>query len=134
MQTNVVSVAAAAPPVTAAAVAAAAAAVSPQPRYLNREPSLLDSNARVLARAAAPPLPLLERARALHYFAQNLDDFFQIRVAGLKELLEAAPTTESPDGLSPTAQLDAIRRRVDGLCERQEQLFGQELRPELARA
>jgi len=133
-QTNVVSVAAAAPSLTAAAVAAAAAAVSPQPRYLNRELSLLDYNARVLARAEDRSLPLLERVRALHYFAQNLDDFFQIRVAGLKELLEAAPTTESPDGLSPTAQLDAIRRRVDGLCERQEQLFGQELRPELARA
>jgi len=133
-QTNVVSVAAAAPPMTAPAVVTAAPTVLAQAHYLNRELSLLEYNARVLARAEDASLPLLERVRALHYFAQNVDDFFQIRVAGLKELLEAAPATESPDGLSPTAQLDAIRGRVEGLCERQERLFGQELRPALAEA
>ena len=115
-------------------MARAPAAVTPQLRYLNRELSLLEYIARLLARAEDPSLPLLERVRALHYFGQNLDDFFQIRVAGLKEQLEAAPATESPDGLSPTAQLRAIRLRVEGLCDRQERLFNSELRPALGQA
>ena len=121
-------------PLSDTSVATAPATLLPQPRYLNRELSLLEYNARVLARAEDASLPLLERVRALHYFAQNLDDFFQIRVAGLKELLEAAPGTESPDGLSPTAQLDAIRHRVDELVGRQQRLFNQELRPAMAAA
>src|SRR5215831_17867501 len=133
-QTNVVSVAAGAQPLTAPAVVAEAPAVLAVAHYLNRELSLLEYNARVLARAEDPSLPLLERVRALHYFAQNMDDFFQIRVAGLKELLEAAPGTESPDGLTPTAQLDAIRHRVEQLGKRQERLFNHELRPALAEA
>ena len=82
-------------------------------RYLNRELSLLDYNVRVLARAEDTDQPLLERVQALHYFGQNLDDFFQIRVAGLKEQLEAAPAIASPDGMSPMAQLREIRRRVN---------------------
>ncbi|HKF76811.1 MAG TPA: polyphosphate kinase 1 [Candidatus Dormibacteraeota bacterium] len=101
-------------------------------RYLNRELSLLDYITRVLARAEDATLPLLDRVMSLHYFGQNLDDFFQIRVAGLKEQLEAAPETASPDGLSPTAQLQEIRRRVEHLYQRQERLFDRELRPSLA--
>jgi len=103
-------------------------------RYLNRELSLLDYNTRVLARAEDPSLPLLERVQALHYFGQNIDDFFQIRVAGLKELLEAAPSTASPDGMSPLAQLREIRRRVEALSLREQDLFQGELRPLLADA
>ena len=133
-EANVVSVVTERPPSTDASVAAAPATLLPQPRYLNRELSMLEYNARVLARAEDASLPLLERVRALHYFAQNMDDFFQIRVAGLKELLEAAPGTESPDGLTPTAQLDAIRHRVEQLGKRQERLFSHELRPALAEA
>src|SRR5215831_1766235 len=133
-QTNVASVAQSVPSMTAPAVVTAAPTVHAEAHYLNRELSLLEYNARVLARAEDPSLPLLERVRALHYFAQNMDDFFQIRVAGLKELLEAAPGTESPDGLSPTAQLDAIRHRVEQLVGRQQRLFNQELRPALASA
>ncbi len=103
-------------------------------RYLNRELSLLDYNARVLARAEDPTLPLLERVQSLHYFGQNLDDFFQIRVAGLKEQLEAAPAIASPDGRSPIAQLREIRRRVEELSRREQRLFQEELRPRLADA
>jgi polyphosphate kinase len=110
------------------------AAGQPEPHYLNRELSLLDYIARVLARAEDASLPLLERVLSLHYFAQNLDDFFQVRVAGLKEQLEAAPATASPDGMSPIAQLREIRQRVDQLCERERRLFQDELRPRLAGA
>src|SRR5262249_23691803 len=89
---------------------------------------------RVLARAEDESLPLLDRVQALHYFAQNLDDFFQIRVAGLKEQLEAAPALASPDGLSPMAQLREIRLRVEALSKRQQDLFQRDLRPRLAEA
>jgi polyphosphate kinase len=109
-------------------------ASSVEPRYLNRELSMLDYNVRVLARAEDPSLPLLERVLSLHYFGQNLDDFFQIRVAGLKELLEAAPDLASPDGMSPGAQLQEIRRRVEELSRRQQDLFQDDLRPLLAEA
>ena len=112
----------------------AAPAPSPDARYLNRELSLLDYNVRVLARAEDPSLPLLDRVQSLHYFGQNLDDFFQIRVAGLKEQLEAAPAMASPDGLSPMAQLREIRRRVEAVGRRQQDLFHGELRPLLAEA
>ena len=110
------------------------AGTPPDVRSLNRELSLLDYNTRVLARGEDASLPLFERLRALHYFAQNLDDFFQIRVAGLKEQLEAAPSTASPDGLSPIEQLREIRRRVEELYERQRRLFEEDLLPGLAGA
>src|SRR5437867_3058332 len=70
-------------------------------RYLNRELSLLDYNARVLARAEDVSLPLLERVRCLHFFGRATDDFFQIRVAGLKEQVDAAPTLASIDDRTP---------------------------------
>ncbi|TMC03125.1 MAG: polyphosphate kinase 1 [Chloroflexi bacterium] len=108
--------------------------MSADSRYLNRELSLLDYNTRILFRAEDPSLPLLERVRSLHFFGQNLDDFFQIRVAGLKEQLEAAPLAASPDGMSPMAQLREIRRRVEALNEREQNLFQLELRPNLASA
>jgi len=66
------------------------AAVPEAPRYLNRELSRLDFDERVLAMAADPRVPLLERVRFLAIFSQNLDDFFQVRVAGLKEQVLAA--------------------------------------------
>ena len=67
-------------------------------RYLNRELSLLEYNARVLARGEDVSLPLLERVRCLHFFGRAMDDFFQIRVAGLKEQVDAAPSLASIDG------------------------------------
>ena len=79
------------------------------PRYLNRELSRLDFDERVLAMAEDPKLPLLERVRFLAIFSQNLDDFFQVRVAGLKEQVLAAVAAASPDGMSPLEQLRSIR-------------------------
>ncbi len=104
------------------------------PRYLNRELSRLDFDERVLAMAEDSRLPLLERVRFLAIFSQNLDDFFQVRVAGLKEQVLAAVAVASPDGMSPLEQLRAIRTRVEGLVERQVGLFNRDLVPALAEA
>jgi polyphosphate kinase len=113
-------------------VASAVGAALSESRYLNRELSLLEYNARVLARAEDQSQPLLDRVRSLHFFGQALDDFFQIRVAGLKEQLAAAPAIASPDGLSPAAQLREIRVRVERFYRRQERLWEEDLRPRLA--
>jgi polyphosphate kinase len=75
--------------------------------------------------AEDPKLPLLERVRFLAIFSQNIDDFFQVRVAGLKEQVLAAVGAASPDGMSPLEQLKAIRTRVEGLLERQVGLYKQ---------
>jgi polyphosphate kinase len=104
------------------------------PRYLNRELSRLDFDERVLAMAEDPKLPVLERVRFLAIFSQNLDDFFQVRVAGLKEQVLAAVAVASPDGMSPLEQLKAIRVRVEGLVDRQMGLFNREIVPALAEA
>src|SRR5918992_4798668 len=88
-------------------------------RYVNRELSWLDFNERVLALAEDPARPLLERAKYLAIFGRNLDEFFQVRVAGLREQLDAGVGAIAPDGMSPRDQLAAIRLRVLELSERQ---------------
>jgi polyphosphate kinase len=103
-------------------------------RYINRELSRLDFDERVLCMAEDPKLPLLERVRFLAIFSQNLDDFFQVRVAGLKEQVLAAVAVASPDGMSPLDQLKAIRVRVEDLVNRQVGLFNREIVPALAGA
>jgi polyphosphate kinase len=109
-------------------------AVPEAPRYLNRELSRLDFDERVLAMAEDPRLPVLERVRFLAIFSQNLDDFFQVRVAGLKEQVLAAVAVASPDGMSPLEQLKVIRARVEGLVDRQVGLFNGAIVPALAGA
>src|SRR5438046_10732480 len=84
--------------------------------------------------AEDPKLALLERVRFLAIFSQNLDDFFQVRVAGLKEQVLAAVAVSSPDGMSPLEQLKAIRARVEGLVDRQVGLFKREIVPALAQS
>src|SRR3712207_1828585 len=91
----------------------------PGTRYLNRELSMLDFQGRVLAFAEDPSLPLLERAKFLAIFSGNVDEFFQVRVAGLKEQLAAGVRSTSPDGLDQVEQLRAIRGRVEELVARQ---------------
>lgn len=90
-----------------------------QPLF-NREMSLLEFHARVLDEAKDPSNPLLERLKFIAIFASNLDEFFMIRVSGLKEELELGVTALSPDGLTPSQQLDKIRERVVGLLRQQE--------------
>ena len=72
----------------------------PRDRYLNRELSWLDFNARVLALAGEKDLPLLERAKFLAIFASNLDEFYMVRVAGLKRRDKTGLSVRSADGLS----------------------------------
>lgn len=88
--------------------------------YLNRELSWLDFNARVLHEAQDERTPLLERLKFLAIFSSNLDEFFMVRVAGLKRQLAAGVTQPSPDGLTPPQQLDAIAIRVATLLDAQQ--------------
>jgi polyphosphate kinase len=92
-------------------------------RYLNRELSWLDFNARVLALAEDDATPLLERVKFLAIFSQNLDEFFQVRVAGLRDQIAAGVKKRSPDGRTPGEQLDAVRRRAAELSARADELF-----------
>ena len=103
-------------------------------RLLNRELSWLEYNSRVLEIAEAEALPLLERVKFAAIFAQHLDEFFMVRVAGLLELHEAGLPVRSVDGLTPTQALSAIRKRVLELSARQAHLWKRELRPALAGA
>jgi polyphosphate kinase len=103
-------------------------------RFINRELSRLDFDERVLAMAEDPRLPLLERVRFLAIFSQNLDDFFQVRVAGIKEQVLAAVAAASPDGMLPLEQLKVIRARVEGLVQRQVGIYTREMLPALAQS
>ncbi|MFQ5968131.1 MAG: polyphosphate kinase 1, partial [Acidimicrobiia bacterium] len=101
-------------------------------RYLNRELSWLSFAERVLALAGDPTLPLLERTRLLAIFADGLDEFFQVRVAGLKEQVAHGVDVAPPDGLPPRTQLAEIRQRVVDLYDRQSKIFTGDLAPGLA--
>jgi len=105
--------------------------VSPD-RFLNRELSWLAFDARVLALAESSELPLLERVKFLAICARNLDEFFQVRVAGLKAQVDAGVLAASPDGRSPLEQLQEIRRPVEELLRRMDRVFAKELQPLLA--
>ena len=105
-----------------------------EPRYLNRELSWLDFNGRVLALAEDSGVPVLERAKFCAIFSQNLDEFFQVRVAGLKDQLAAGLGATAPDGLSPLDQLRAIRERVEEHTQRLQACFLDEVAPALAAA
>ncbi|MFT7473561.1 MAG: polyphosphate kinase [Verrucomicrobiales bacterium] len=91
--------------------------------YLNRELSWLSFNARVLALANDVQVPLLERVKYLAIYASNLDEFFQVRVAGLRDLVAAEVRFRSPDGRTPEEQLEAIRHAVQQLEVHRQNIF-----------
>ncbi|WP_203800206.1 RNA degradosome polyphosphate kinase [Mycobacterium heckeshornense] len=119
----------AAPP---AATKAVLEAELPEDRYLNRELSWLDFNARVLALAADTSLPLLERAKFLAIFASNLDEFYMVRVAGLKRRDEMGLSVRSADGLTPREQLRRIGEQTQQIATRHARVFLDSVRPALA--
>jgi len=96
----------------------------PPPLYLNRELSWLAFNARVLHEAADPRVPLLERLKFLAIFGSNLDEFFMVRVAGLRRQIASGTLHHTPDGLTAVEQLAAIRERVVLLLADQRRCLG----------
>ena len=100
--------------------------------FLNRELSLLEFHARVLEEALDETNPLLERLNFLSIFSSNLDEFFMIRVSGLKEEVEHGVTDVSADGLSPEEQLSKIRKRILPLIDLQNCAWQEKIRPQLA--
>ncbi|HVC75898.1 MAG TPA: polyphosphate kinase 1 [Candidatus Micrarchaeaceae archaeon] len=106
----------------------------PQDRFFNRELSRLDFDSRVLTMAEDKARPLAERLRFLAIVSDSLDDFFQVRVAGLREQLMATVSLTSPDGMTPEEQLEGIGERVRHLVERQSAVFSGDVLPALAEA
>jgi polyphosphate kinase len=103
----------------------------PVDRFLNRELSWLDFNARVLELAEDDDLPLLERVKFLAIFAGNLDEFFMVRIAGLKRRQSTGLTVRSPDGLSIREQLVRVTERTQELMHRHANAFLKDVAPRL---
>jgi polyphosphate kinase len=111
---------------------AAAVEVLPEDRFINRELSWLDFNARVLALAEDPETPLLERAKFLAIFASNLDEFYMVRVAALKRRLSTGLPILGPDRLPIREQLQLIGERTAELIARHAACFAKDVGPALA--
>src|ERR1043166_6324957 len=101
--------------------------------FINRELSWLAFDRRVLEEAQDPTQPLIERVKFLTIFSSNLDEFFEIRVAGIKQQIESETSDIGPDGLSPTELFDRIQKSVRELVGMQYGLWKNELLPELAK-
>jgi polyphosphate kinase len=101
-------------------------------QFLNRELGILAFNRRVLAQAADESVPLLERLRFICIVSSNLDEFFEIRVAGLKEQIKLGLPEPGPDGRAPTDVFEQVSREAHALVAEQYQLLNQTLFPALA--
>ena len=104
----------------------------PADRFLDREISWLAFNERVLQLAEDASQPLLERVRYLAIFASNLDEFFMVRVAGLKRRIATGLAVTAASGLSPRQVLESISVRAHELAARHAQVFAEQVQPELA--
>ena len=101
--------------------------------FINRELSWLEFNRRVLEEAQDPAQPLIERVKFLTIVSSNFDEFFEIRVAGIKQQIESETSEVGPDGLSPTETFNRIQTMVREIVAKQYALWKNELRPELAK-
>ena len=99
--------------------------------YLNRELSWLEFNRRVLAEALDPRTPVIERLKFLAIYSSNLDEFFMVRVAGLKRQKEAQVNKLTPDGRTPQQQINEIHQKLLPMVSEQHKFFDKTLRPEL---
>ena len=104
----------------------------PPQHFLNRELGLLEFNNRVLAQAEEASVPLLERLKYLCIVSSNLDEFFEVRVAGLMEQIKLGGITTTADGMSAMHTLKLVREQAHQLIKRQYALFNQDLTPALA--
>ncbi len=102
-------------------------------RLLNRELSWLEFNQRVLDQALDPTNPLLERVKFFCIASSNLDEFFEVRLAGIKQQIEAEVAERSPDGLTPSETFRATNERIRRMVDDQYLCWRNQLRPELAR-
>src|ERR1700737_2768781 len=107
--------------------------VSDPENFINRELSWLEFNRRVLEEAQDPTQPLIERVKFLCIFSSNLDEFFEIRVAGIKQQIESETSEVGPDGLSPTETFNSIQRVTRELVATEYKLWNEEILPELAK-
>ncbi len=101
--------------------------------FINRELSWLEFNRRVLEEAQDPTQPLIERVKFLTIFSSNLDEFFEIRVAGIKQQIASETSDVGPDGLTPTETFNAIQRIAHELVATEYALWRNDLLPALAR-
>lgn len=99
--------------------------------YLSRELSWLEFNRRVLHEALDERTPLLERLKFLAIFSANLDEYFMVRVAATKQQIDANVSKRTPDGRTPTEQLQAISQRLRPMITQMHQVFKTELRPKM---
>src|SRR6478752_5065807 len=97
--------------------------------FINRELSWLEFNRRVLEEAQDPTQPLIERVKFMTIFSNNLDEFFEIRVAGIKQQIQSETSDVGPDGMSPTATFEAIERRVHEMVAQQYKLWNKDIEP-----
>ena len=102
--------------------------------YINRDLSLLEFNKRVLAQAEDPEVPLLERLRFVCISCTNMDEFFEIRVAGLKQRIEIGAPAQGPENRPAEEVFDALRVQVSGMVEQQYKVLNEQLLPQLANA
>jgi polyphosphate kinase len=106
--------------------------IPPPTQFLNRELGILAFNRRVLAQAADESVPLLERLRFITIVSSNLDEFFEIRIAGLKEQIKLGLPEPGPDGAGPAEVFDAVTREAHALVGEQYQLLNSVVLPALA--
>jgi polyphosphate kinase len=113
------------------AVESAADPGQPEPQFFNMELSWLRFNQRVLEEALRPDTPLLERVRFLAIYANNLDEFFMVRISGLVGQLSGGAVETPPDGMTPLQQLMAVREDLTGRLAEAESLWRDDLLPKL---